>query len=1021
MQAGGKNPLALGWNSSARRQDNPIANYSGANIGLMCGSPIHTDRIRGFVTVIDLDKKELSTPELLAKYEIEKTDFISKIGSYIPGATAIEKQDYLRWIEQTGGRGGLHIMLNFFLPFRHKKIKLEYETFTLAMHGITDKLRYENAVVWPSHVENYYTHIGLAGDPDSDEYIAKVDEVFNVFCSHRLDFVEYEAFYNFLFPNENYYERLRTVLFPFTMYSDDFCYDFYGKMLSGWCLRSGVTKEKYLYLLENTHFHKNGKNVTYENIIKLVDKTYRENKVDSYPGWSAIIKSLRDQGDKLFADSLYTNLMISAVDFYLNSYFGIIRDGEVPKISLQAAKRGKWDVYELNDSEIANEAVKYTQFVSQSADMINLATPKLDNLVEESELLTRGDVLMAFGPDATRKTFLFMDLCHSLSKGIPFWGGRFTPKKKCKILYFYADRNKAKHTGDYLPPFQSYDPEYLTYVYIKDLWRINKNFRFDISSAATWAYITKMVDDLKPDLIVFDSWHGCGPCSDFYDKNQMAEFMSYLIRFSNEHQLVTAIVHHSNKQNTKEMRNMILGKDDYQGAKCISSQMSYTFVINPVPNTRGKFSFSVAKEGMTDFPSFFYTLENYADEENVHKIRMIYEEFDQEKMAEEIMRTKYDVFKLKLIKYIENEKTSVELKSYFNVGKLISLSLWQKYLKQMMDDDLIVGCGSNYDRKYKLSPKGTQLINIVLPQEILLDITKIPIDVHTIIDQITDTTATTAMDTIPVSTPRSCVVTSDSSSVADILRAKQFSERAMAIEASIDLDRPKMLTIDTSRVTIKPIPDFAAEYEAKKIILDIESESANPEKFDVSKIYCIGLKTANETKIIENGDDEKTMLERFNDILKNIMMQEFWICGHNIISYDLRHIIIRMQVHGITCPLHLKRRMSGEICEWHHDFKNGIETYNIPECGLLQFIDTLFLVDYYDNQKAILSGHGLKVCAVELGYRDSPRLELTFSEILDCWKNNKPKLFEYLKYDLDDTDFLAKLLLPSYYYMEKYL
>jgi len=151
------------------------------------------------------------------------------------------------------------------------------------------------------------------------------------------------------------------------------------------------------------------------------------------------------------------------------------------------------------------------------------------------------------------------------------------------------------------------------------------------------------------------------------------------------------------------------------------------------------------------------------------------------------------------------------------------------------------------------------------------------------------------------------------------------------------------------------------------------------------------------------------------------MLQEFWICGHNIISYDLQHIIVRMQVHGITCPLHLKRKWGGELCEWHHDFKNGIETYNVPECGLLQFIDTLFLVHYYDNQKAILSGYGLKVCAVELGYRDSPRLELSFSEILDCWKNNKPKLFEYLKYDLEDTDFLAKLLLPSYYYMEKYL
>jgi hypothetical protein len=629
--------------------------------------------------------------------------------------------------------------------------------------------------------------------------------------------------------------------------------------------------------------------------------------------------------------------------------------------------------------------------------------------------MTRGDVVLAFGSDATKKTWTMMDAVHALSKGEPFWGNRFTPKQKTKILYFYADRSKTKFIGDYLKPFASYDPDYLQYIYVKDLWRINPDLRFDISTPETWSYITQMVIDFKPDLVVFDSWHGCGPSSNVYDKNQMAEFMSYLVRFSNIHQLVSWIIHHANKQNTKDTRGKILEKDDYQGAKCISSLMAYTFVINIVPNSLGKFSFDLGKRGLTDFPSFFYSLENHYDENKKHTAIMHYEDFDPQKMADEIIKNNYETHKMEMVNYIKNDsKSSLEIKQYFHVGKAITQSLYWKYSQRLLDDDIIVGFGlqKSVRRMYKLTPKGKSLIGGVPPPAPSPDITHIPIDV---VEPPAPPLATESVDlSVPLCIP-------DSTSVSSIMKAKEFSERATAIESSINLERPRMLTLDASKINIKTISDFETEYQARKVILDIESEGASAEHYDTNKIFCIGLKTSEKTIIIENGDDEKLMLTRFNDLLKQLVGTEYWICGHNILSYDLPHIIARMKVHGIISPLHFRTRMNGQLCEWHHDFKNGVSTYNIPDCGALQFVDTLFLVHLYDMVKSNLSGYGLKVCAIELGCRETERLDLSFSEILDAWKNDKEKLFKYLRFDLDDTDFLAHLLLPNYYYMEAFV
>lgn len=92
----------------------------------------------------------------------------------------------------------------------------------------------------------------------------------------------------------------------------------------------------------------------------------------------------------------------------------------------------------------------------------------------------------------------------------------------------------------------------------------------------------------------------------------------------------------------------------------------------------------------------------------------------------------------------------------------------------------------------------------------------------------------------------------------------------------------------------------------------------------------------------------------------------------------------------------------------------------------VEILDSFQQICIWDKSAAKLDSYSLKRCTLTLGLRDSQRLELSASEIQECWRLTMPvaggqsqdlaTLEKYLKFDLEDTQLLADFLLPVVYY-----
>lgn len=210
-----------------------------------------------------------------------------------------------------------------------------------------------------------------------------------------------------------------------------------------------------------------------------------------------------------------------------------------------------------------------------------------------------------------------------------------------------------------------------------------------------------------------------------------------------------------------------------------------------------------------------------------------------------------------------------------------------------------------------------------------------------------------------------------------------------------------------------PLPIKIPKFDTLKrqiIALDIESEGASDN--NLYRIYSIGIKT-HDKYYINTNENEKELLLWFitlmNDLIDNNNIT--YICGHNIMMYDMSHIYYRILKHKIHNKIITKstyQRKHRRYGLYHEYFIKGCE-----------IIDTMFMAQDYDAVYSIFSDMTLKTVAIELGCRTERRLELDLKEIRSEFKSkNYSKLEEYLKYDLDDTLDVGLKLMPSYYYQQ---
>ncbi len=105
------------------------------------------------------------------------------------------------------------------------------------------------------------------------------------------------------------------------------------------------------------------------------------------------------------------------------------------------------------------------------------------------------------------------------------------------------------------------------------------------------------------------------------------------------------------------------------------------------------------------------------------------------------------------------------------------------------------------------------------------------------------------------------------------------------------------------------------------IIYDLETDGVNPLK---DRITAIGIKTADEEKIITHKD-EKRILEEFWAFLSN---KDFRLIGFNNQSFDDRFIIIRSFRHNIKVVDLKSRSMDLRLILGGKHSKGTLEEYS---------------------------------------------------------------------------------------------
>ena len=207
---------------------------------------------------------------------------------------------------------------------------------------------------------------------------------------------------------------------------------------------------------------------------------------------------------------------------------------------------------------------------------------------------------------------------------------------------------------------------------------------------------------------------------------------------------------------------------------------------------------------------------------------------------------------------------------------------------------------------------------------------------------------------------------------------------------------------------IKHFKQIKSYEKLRKVYFDIETSGLD---WKTNRIYMIGLQLNEEDPIIITNNCERKLLLEFIKVLRQL--QPEIIVGHNVFNFDFPFVAHRCKLHKIRSPW--------LIAEYEQEFTAASINGSAPKftpayMKNVSLIDTWLLTGAHDKIFACFTHYSLKRVAIDLGFRESQRLELSAEEIKECWNNNHERLAEYLKYDLQDTEYLANFFIPQNYY-----
>jgi len=223
------------------------------------------------------------------------------------------------------------------------------------------------------------------------------------------------------------------------------------------------------------------------------------------------------------------------------------------------------------------------------------------------------------------------------------------------------------------------------------------------------------------------------------------------------------------------------------------------------------------------------------------------------------------------------------------------------------------------------------------------------------------------------------------------------------------------------------------------IVLDIETTLNKGKGIeDIVKngsIKMVGLKSDTGARRVFYGNDNeyKILCDTFR--LINQKKPDI-IFTHYGTGFDLPYLYYKGVQYGLSghnvsedvrCPFWVSDRQKrfgaaaiagSKQNEWFTPVYGNVWTNGVKK--KIQLIDTMQLAIGFDSIMRKLSNYKLKSVPVELGLRKAgDRVELTPEELEACYEaENWQLLTDYLVDDLDDTELIAKKLLPGIYYQQ---
>lgn len=158
---------------------------------------------------------------------------------------------------------------------------------------------------------------------------------------------------------------------------------------------------------------------------------------------------------------------------------------------------------------------------------------------------------------------------------------------------------------------------------------------------------------------------------------------------------------------------------------------------------------------------------------------------------------------------------------------------------------------------------------------------------------------------------------------------------------------------------------------------------------------------------------EKEMLEEFVRVISE--KDPDVIEGHNILNFDIPHILRRSQHHGVELTIGREGTTIKSATETSR--KRGVAPqgqYAIPGRHI---IDTFQLVKAFDATKHDLESYGLKYVAQYFGIARSERVYIKGNQIWWYWDKQPEQLIAYARDDVYEVRQLSEILSPSLFYL----